>query len=229
MPAILMLHGALGTQAQFLPLRSLLEEQHTVYTFDFIGHGLAEPAKEGISVPLLAQQVLDQLDAYDLDAIPLLGYSMGGYVAMYLARHYPRRVSKVITLATKYHWNAAIAAKEVNMLDAAVIEQKVPAFATALEQRHARQDWKKVLSHTAGLMQQLGTQPLLAAEDYAAITTPALLMLGDRDTMVTLTETVEVYRALPQAQLAVLPNTPHPLEKADPALVAALLQRFLNE
>lgn len=154
---------------------------------------------------------------------------MGGYVAMYLARHYPQRVSKVITLATKYHWNAAIAAKEVNMLDAAVIEKKVPAFATALEQRHARQDWKKVLSQTAALMQQLGAQPLLAAEDYAAITIPALLMLGDRDTMVTLTETVEVYRALPQAQLAVLPNTPHPLEKADPALVAALLQRFLNE
>ncbi|HEY8920615.1 MAG TPA: alpha/beta fold hydrolase [Chitinophaga sp.] len=229
MPAILMLHGALGTQAQFLPLRSLLEEQHTIHTFDFIGHGLAEPAPEGVSVPLLAQQVLEQLDALKLNSVTLFGYSMGGYVAMYLARHYPQRVGKVITLATKYHWNAAIAAKEVNMLDAAVIEQKVPAFATALEQRHARQGWKKVLSHTAALMQQLGAQPLLAAEDYATITIPALLMLGDRDTMVTLTETVEVYRALPQAQLAVLPGTPHPLEKADPALVAALLQRFLNE
>jgi pimeloyl-ACP methyl ester carboxylesterase len=229
MPAILMLHGALGTQAQFLPLRSLLEEQYSLHTLDFMGHGQAEPAPEGISVPLLAQQVLDYLDAQQLSSIPLLGYSMGGYVAMYLARHYPQRVSKVITLATKYHWNAAIADKEVKMLDAAVIEQKVPAFATALQQRHTRHNWKQVLSHTAALMQQLGVQPLLAAADYAAITTPALLMLGDRDTMVTLTETVEVYRALPQAQLAVLPNTPHPLEKAEPALVAALLQRFLNE
>jgi len=229
MPAILMLHGALGTQAQFLPLRSLLEKQHSLHTLDFMGHGQAASAPEGISVPMLAQQVLDYLDAQQLSAIPLLGYSLGGYVAMYLARHYPQRVSKVITLATKYHWNADIAAKEVKMLDAAVIEQKVPAFALALEQRHTRHNWKQVLSHTAALMQQLGRQPLLAAADYAAINTPALLMLGDRDTMVTLTETVEVYRALPQAQLAVLPNTPHPLEKAEPALVAAVLQRFLTE
>lgn len=81
MPAILMLHGALGTQAQFLPLRSLLEEQHTVYTFDFMGHGLAEPAREGISAPLLAQQVLEQLDAYELDAIP---FWVTAWAAMWL-------------------------------------------------------------------------------------------------------------------------------------------------
>jgi hypothetical protein len=53
-------------------------------------------------------------------------------------------------------------------------------------------------------------------------------MLGDRDQMVSLQETLDVYKALPQAQLAVLPNTPHPIEKVDLSLVSVLVQRFLN-
>lgn len=40
-------------------------------------------------------------------------------------------------------------------------------------------------------------------------------MLGDRDKMVTLDETVNAYKAIPGAALSVFPETPHPLEKVD--------------
>jgi pimeloyl-ACP methyl ester carboxylesterase len=228
MSPILFLHGALGTKAQLQCFTPLLG-QYEVHTLDFSGHGGAGPANTDLSISLLARQVSDYLHHHQLSAVPVFGYSMGGYVAMYLARHYPEAVSRVITLATKYHWDAATAAKEVKMLDAAVIEQKVPAFAAALKERHAPHDWKQVLSATAALMQGLGQQPALSPGDYASITAPCLLMLGDRDQMVSLQETMEVYRALPHAQLAVLPGTPHPIEKVDPDLVSVLVQRFINE
>ncbi|WP_298740218.1 alpha/beta hydrolase [uncultured Chitinophaga sp.] len=227
MNPILLLHGALGTKAQLQPLASLLR-QYEAHTINFSGHGDAGPAKTALSIPLLAAQTAAYLEEHALPPVPIFGYSMGGYVAMYLARHYPGRVSRLITLGTKYHWNAATAARELKMLDAGVIEQKVPAFAAALQERHAPHNWKQVLSATATLMQALGQAPALGREDYAAISQPCLLMLGDRDQMVSLQETVDVYKALPQAQLAVLPGTPHPIEKTDPSLVAALVQRFLN-
>ena len=169
------------------------------------------------------------MESRGLAAIPVFGYSMGGYVAMYLARHYPGKISRLVTLATKYHWDAATAARETKMLDAGVIEQKVPAFAAALQQRHAPHDWKQVLLATATLMQGLGHTPALTAEDYAVINIPCLLMLGDRDQMVSLQETLDVYKALPQAQLAILPGTPHPIEKAAPDLISVLVQRFISE
>lgn len=228
MSPILLLHGALGTSAQLQPLASLLQQQE-VLTLDFSGHGDAGPAATDLSISLLAEEVVAYLESRGLTAVPVFGYSMGGYVAMYLARHYPGKISRVVTLATKYHWDAATAARETKMLDAGVIEQKVPAFAAALQQRHAPHDWKQVLSATAALMQGLGQAPALAAEDYAAINVPCLLMLGDRDQMVSLQETLDVYKALPQAQLAILPGTPHPIEKADPNLISALVQRFINE
>ena len=52
-------------------------------------------------------------------------------------------------------------------------------------------------------------------------------MLGDRDKMVTLDETVEVYKNLPQAQLAILPNTPHPIEKVNTDRLASEIKSFL--
>jgi len=227
MDPILLLHGALGTRAQLQPLSSLLR-QYEVHTLNFSGHGDACPAASDLSIQLLAEETAAYLDDHKLPPVPIFGYSMGGYVAMYLARHYPGKVSGVITLGTKYHWDAATAARELKMLDAGVIEQKVPAFAAALQERHAPQDWKQVLAATAALMQGLGQAPALSPEDYAAIRIPCLVMLGDRDQMVSLQETLDVYRALPQAQLAVLPNTPHPIEKADADLVSVLVQRFLT-
>jgi pimeloyl-ACP methyl ester carboxylesterase len=228
MSPILLLHGALGTKAQLQPLNSLLR-QYEVHTLNFSGHGDAGPAASALSIPLLAEETAAYLEDRGLPPLPIFGYSMGGYVAMYLARHYPGKVSRVITLGTKYHWDAATAARELKMLDAGVIEQKVPAFAAALQERHAPQDWKQVLAATATLMEGLGQAPALNVEDYAAIRIPCLVMLGDRDQMVSLQETLDVYQVLPQAQLAVLPNTPHPIEKADAALVSVLVQRFLNE
>jgi pimeloyl-ACP methyl ester carboxylesterase len=225
MHPILLLHGALGAKTQLEPLAGLLRQRYEVHLINFSGHGGV--ASEGaFSIACFAAEAAQYLDDRQLPALPVFGYSMGGYVAMYLARHMPGRLSRIITLGTKYHWDEGTAAREAGMLDPALIEEKTPAFAEALRQRHAPADWKALLRATAALMQALGSAPALEAADYAAITQPCLLMVGDRDKMVTLQETVAVYKALPEAQLAVLPATPHPLEKVDTALLATFIQRF---
>lgn len=224
---IFLLHGALGAKTQLQPLAGLLQQHFNVHLLDFSGHGGDAPSG-AFSIPRFAGEVVQYLESRGLPPLPVFGYSMGGYVAMYVARHYPRHLSRIMTLATKYHWDEGTAAREAGMLDAAVIEQKVPAFAGVLQQRHKPENWKTVLRATAGLMQDLGRQPALTGADYPAIAQPCMLMLGDRDTMVSFQETVEVYKALPAAQLAVLPGTPHPLEKVDTAFLAALIQRFVN-
>jgi hypothetical protein len=53
-------------------------------------------------------------------------------------------------------------------------------------------------------------------------------MLGDRDKMVSLDETTEVYVNLPSAQLAILPNTAHPIEMVNQARLAYEIRSFLG-
>jgi pimeloyl-ACP methyl ester carboxylesterase len=227
MEPLILLHGALGSRPQLTALAEQLAQHYDVHALDFPGHG-GTPLPEQFSISSFAQYVQEYCKAQGLTKVSLFGYSLGGYVALYLARQQPQLVNRVVTLATKFHWDEATAAREVKMLQPDAIEQKVPQFARTLQERHAPADWKEVLRHTASMMEGLGKQNALAPEDYKEISCPCLLMLGDRDKMVTLEETVAVYRQLPHGQLAVLPNTPHPLEGvATDRLVQMILQGLL--
>jgi pimeloyl-ACP methyl ester carboxylesterase len=162
------------------------------------------------------------------DKINIFGYSMGGYVALYLAAHHPEAVDRIITLGTKYQWSPEIAAKETAMLNPVAIETKVPKFAAQLSQRHSPADWKIVLEKTASMLLEMGSRPPLQIADFSQIKNEVLLLLGDKDKMVTLQETAEVFRQLPNAQLGVLPNTSHPVEAADKEHLAFVIRKFLQ-
>src|SRR5690606_9090336 len=142
--------------------------------------------QDPFSISLFAADVLAYMDELQLQQVTIFGYSMGGYVALYLALQHPERVTKIVTLATKFHWDEATAAKEVQMLHAEKIEQKLPAFAESLKNRHAPNDWKDVLQRTADMLHSMGTQNPLPTEAYAGVQIPVLLLLGDRDKMVSL-------------------------------------------
>lgn len=228
MQTLLLLHGAIGSKTQLERLTTILKGSYDVHTLDFSGHGGRDLPEEPFSIPLFAADVLHYMEERKLKQISIFGYSMGGYVGMYLAKQYPHIVNKIATMATKYHWDESVAAKEQQMLDPNKIEAKIPAFAQTLKERHAPQDWKQVLERTAGMMQALGQTNTLQLQDYKNITQPSLIMLGDSDKMVSLEETRDVYNSLPNAQLAVLPNTAHPIEQADIDILCYFLKRFFE-
>ena len=228
MQQILLLHGTIGAMDQLSALENELAPSCTVHRLNFSGHGGSPFAGEQFSIPLFAEEVISFLDKKGIEAIGIFGYSMGGYVAMYLAKHHPQRIHKIITLATKFTWDEAIAAREMKMLNAAKIEEKLPDFAAGLEKRHAPNNWKTVLEKTAAMLFEMGNDNPLKPADYVNIQHPALLMLGDRDKMVTLDETLEVYKALPNAQLAVLPATAHPIEMVDHARLVFEIMALLG-
>ncbi|MBK8521640.1 MAG: alpha/beta fold hydrolase [Chitinophagaceae bacterium] len=227
MQTILLLHGAIGAANQLSGVENELADSVAVLHFNFSGHGGSPFAAEDFSIALFAMEVMAFLDKKGIPSINIFGYSMGGYVAMYLAKHHPERVNKIITLATKFKWDENIAANETKMLNAEKIEAKLPDFAASLQKRHAPNNWKTVLEKTAAMLVEMGKDNPLKPVDYPAIQQPVLLMLGDRDKMVTLEETVEVYKNLPKAQLAILPNTAHPIEMVDQARLAYEIRSFL--
>lgn len=228
MQRLLLLHGAMGAQTQFEKLRNELENDFIVHTLNFTAHGGTTITETPLSIELFAADILHYLDNNDLDTVNIFGYSMGGYAGMYIAKYFPSRITKLMTLATKFYWDEAVAAKEIKMLDAATIELKVPAFAKQLAERHAPFDWKLLLHKTALMMEDLGKNNTLKQDDFLDITTPCLIILGDRDKMVTLDETIAVYKSLPHAQMNILPNTPHPLEQVNNKLLAYTIKHFLN-
>lgn len=220
MKHLLLLHGALGDKSQFQTLADWLQADFIVHTLNFSGHGgAAMPTR--FSIPGFENDVLNYMDENKIKSAHVFGYSMGGFVALHLAKSNPERIQKIFTLGTKLEWSPEIAARETRMLDAAKIAEKVPAFANQLKNRHAPNDWKEVLEKTSEMMTTLGDNPL-SEKFFASISAPARLSVGDRDTMSSVDETNAAYRQIPGASFMVLPDTQHPIEKVD-------LERLRNE
>jgi pimeloyl-ACP methyl ester carboxylesterase len=222
-PSLLFLHGAIGASRQLQPLAQQLAAHYDVHLMDFPGHGGAPLPEQPFSIPLFAEATLQYIRQHQLQELTIFGYSMGGYVALYLARQYPGVISRVITLGTKFRWDEETAAREIKMLDADTIARKVPAFADNLASLHAPNDWKTVLRNTAEMLLAMGQDNPLKPAGYKEITTPSLIMLGDRDKMVTIEETITAYKNLAAAQMAILPGTPHPIEQVNTALLSFFL------
>ncbi len=196
---------------------------------EFEGHGETAPHPDGYSIERFAEQVVERLAARGIGRAALFGYSMGGYVALHLARVHPERVAAVATLGTKFRWDPATAAREAARLDPDAIRAKVPRFADALAARHGGAGgWEAVLARTAALLRALGERPVLTDATLAEVAQPVRVMVGDRDATVTVEETAGAYRALPNGELAVLPRTPHPLEQVDTGRLVAALGEFLT-
>jgi pimeloyl-ACP methyl ester carboxylesterase len=222
---LLLLHGALGAGAQFDALRPALGRGRRVLAMDLEGHGEAPPRDRPFRMEHFVSSVLARLDGESIARADIFGYSMGGYVALLLASEHPRRVGRVATLGTKFRWDPATAAREVAKLDPGGIRARVPQFAEVLAARHqGAGGWERVLAATADLLRALGDDPPLREDVLATIPHEVLVMVGDRDTTVSAEESNAVARSLVSGRCAVLPETPHPLERVDAALLARMLE-----
>lgn len=217
--ALLLLHGALGSEAQLSPLKSELSAHFSVHSFDFEGHG-QRPSDRNFDMKHFGENVIDYLDQNGIPSAYIFGYSMGGYVALNLAAAHTNRIKGIVTYGTKFDWTPESAQREVKMLNPEAIEQKVPKFAAQLQKVHAGNDWKEVLRKTARMMLELGNQPPLSAESFGRIELPVHMLIGDADTMVSIEESSFASQHLPQGQLQILEGFQHPLEKNDTSFLA---------
>jgi pimeloyl-ACP methyl ester carboxylesterase len=150
--SIILLHGAVGSAKQLEPLLPLLENEFEVHALNLPGHGGSNVPSEPFSIPLFAEFVLSYLDLRGIDEAFLFGYSMGGYVSLYLASQQTERVKKVFTFGTKLDWNPEFAKDQIRQLNPEKIIEKVPVFAEALKQTHSEKSWKLVLTKTAEML-----------------------------------------------------------------------------
>jgi pimeloyl-ACP methyl ester carboxylesterase len=225
MQKLLLLHGALGSQDHFNNLKIELAQDFEMYSFNFKGHGGSEIPDLDFTIAGFAEEVITFLDQNNIEKISIFGYSMGGYVGMYLAKNFPERVEKLFTLATKWNWTEENAMSESKMLNPAIIKEKVPKYANSLAALHGN-NWEMLMQKTAVMMLTLGKNPILKNSDYNEIEAPTLVAVGDKDIMVSIEETTALYRLLPNAQLLVMPNTSHPIDRINTALLVYQIRNY---
>jgi pimeloyl-ACP methyl ester carboxylesterase len=98
-PDVVMVHGITGNLAVWhLQLVPALAERCRVLTYDLRGHGYSDAPPTGYSPDDMATDLLDLLDAMEIDRPVVIGHSYGADVALYLAANHPERVREVVAI-----------------------------------------------------------------------------------------------------------------------------------
>ena len=95
---ILFLHGFMGDSHEFDEAIKLLSDDFCCLTIDLPGHGKTEVfgGDECYTMANTAQALINLLDQLKISQCFLVGYSMGGRLALYLNLHFPQRFAKVV-------------------------------------------------------------------------------------------------------------------------------------
>lgn len=100
-PPLLLLNGYAATSADWDPtFLSGLGTGGTVICPDFPGMGDSPLGGDDVTIESMAGDVLALLDDLGIDSAPVVGWSMGGFVAQQLARAYPERVESMALIAS---------------------------------------------------------------------------------------------------------------------------------
>ncbi len=242
-PPLLALHGFTQTGAMFAELAGLLGRE--VAAPDLPGHGGSAHLEATFQAAVLSTtRVLKAMGP-----IPVLGYSLGGRVALAMSLARPDLVSHLMLVsastgiedpvrrAQRLADDFALAARLESMGVPAFLDEWLdrPMFA-GLRRRGAAwqaQDRARRLENgTAGLAAALrgsgqGAQPFLGGR-LDELTMPVLLLVGEEDERyVAAAETIA--GRVETAALAVVPGAGHALIGEDPRFCADLISQFLSD
>ena len=96
---LVLLHGGLGSGEMFGQVLPLLAAERQVILPDLQGHGRTADVDRPIDVRLMAGDVAALIDHLGLDRPDVMGYSLGGGVALQTAIQFPEKVGRLVAVS----------------------------------------------------------------------------------------------------------------------------------
>jgi 2-succinyl-6-hydroxy-2,4-cyclohexadiene-1-carboxylate synthase len=244
---LLFLHGFMGDCQEFDPILPYFWDDFYCLVIDLPGHGqtevMGDDSNYGMEKTAIA--LINFLDYFQLSKIGLIGYSMGGRLALYLALHFPEKFSHLILESASPGLQSAIARKKRIEHDAQWIKKlKNENFSEVLTEWYQQSlfnslrnlpDFSDLFARRlnnspeklAKSLQYLGTgQQMSLWEKLHQGSVPLLLLVGGQDhKFVAINQKIAV--DYPQTQLIIFPHRGHNLHLEDSHDFALALRQFL--
>ncbi|SRR5579884_935030 len=241
-PLLVALHGIGGSARSWRHQLDGLADDFTVVAWDARGYGGSSDPDRELTIDDYADDVAALLDHLDAPRAHLLGISWGGVIALAAYRRHPARVETLL-LADTYRGGGTLPEPERSarlarrlavtegLTPAELARQRTPALFTAGVDAATRAEAEAIMAaiHPAGYRQ--AAIALAHADESAVlprIAVPTLVLSGDQDGVLPLPESETLARAIPGAQLVVIPNAGHASNQEQPAAFNAAVRAFLR-
>ncbi|GAA2076692.1 alpha/beta fold hydrolase [Actinomadura alba] len=192
---LILLHGGLGSGEMFGPVLPALAEHHQVIAVDLQGHGRTADIDRPIDVRLMADDIAALIDHLGLDRPDLVGYSLGGAVALQTAAKYPSKAGRLVVASVNLRPDAIYAEMRAQQgqVSAAAAEYMKDTPMYQLYQRVAPrpEDFPRLLDKIGETM----AKDFDFTEDVRNLQVPTLIVAADAD-MAPPSHYVEVFNLL---------------------------------
>jgi len=238
---LILLHGGLGAIEMFGPNLAALARGRRVIAVDLQGHGRTADIDRPLSVELMADDIAALVGHLGLDRPDVMGYSLGGGVALQTAIRHPEVVGKLVVVSTPFRRSAFYAEilaqqGQVGAAAAAAMKQ-TPMYQLYSRLAPRPEDWPRLLDKIGEAMKQ----DFDFSREIAGLRATTLIVAADADIFPP-AHAVEMFALLgggqrdggwdgsgrPKSRLAILPGLTHYTIFSAPALVATVIP-FLDE
>ncbi len=254
---LLLLHGVADSAQTWQWIMPILARTHHVYALSFPGFGTSTKPEADYSPAFLSKVVLAFLDHLQLEKVSVVGNSLGGLVAMYLALAVPQRVSALVLvdsagLGREITWpmrlltlpgmGQLVAATNKTPIGAKLWAWSVSALIVAHPNR-SPSSWRNRLYEMArdpnylkATVASVKSGNTLAGQREREImldrlprlTMPTLIIWGERDRIVPVHHAHAAKSRLVQGQTVILSDCGHSPQVEQPERFASAVSEFLN-
>jgi pimeloyl-ACP methyl ester carboxylesterase len=233
---LILLHGGLGAIEMFGPNLPALAKGRQVIAVDLQGHGRTADIDRPISVELMADDIFALIKHLRLERPDIMGYSLGGGVALQTAIRHPELVGKLVVVSTPIKRSAFYPdiLSQQGQVNAAAAEamKQTPMYQLYASIAPKPEDFPRLLTKIGETMKQ----DFDFSSQVAGITATTLIVAGDADIFPP-AHAVEVFGLLgggkrdggwdgsgrPKSSLAILPGLTHYTIFSAPALASTVI------
>jgi pimeloyl-ACP methyl ester carboxylesterase len=232
---VVLLHGGLGAIEMFGDVLTLLAQDHQVIAVDLQAHGRTTDVDRPLRFETMADDIAALVRYLGLENADVVGYSLGGGVALRTAVQHPDVVRKLVLVSTPFRksgWYPELQAGQAQMgPEVAEAMRPTPLYAAYAALAPRPQDWPVLVTKLGDLLRQ----DYDWSAEVATLRPPTMLVVGDADGVRT-AHTVAFYELLgggkadagfdgssmSVARLAILPGLTHYTIFSSPALAATV-------
>ena len=238
---LILLHGGLGATEMFGPNLPALAKGRQVIGVDLQAHGRTADIDRPLSPQLMAGDIAALITHLKLERPDVMGYSLGGGVALHLAAQHPELVGRLVIVSTPFRRDGFYAdiLRQQALVTAAAAEgmKQTPMYELYARLAPRPEDWPRLL----GKLGEGMSKDFDFSKEIASIKATTLIVAGDADIFPP-AHAVEMFGLLgggkqdggwdgsgrPKSRLAILPGVTHYSMAIAPALAPTVIQ-FLEE
>ncbi len=245
-PAVILLHGFGASLDTWEPWAEALSGKYRVIRFDLPGFGLTGADPTGDYTDTRTMMIITQLmEQLRVDKAAFIGNSLGGRIAWSFAALHPDRVSQLVLISPDGFASPGFEYDKPPKLP--LMMQALPYVAprnmlrTSLAASYARPESlsETTLTRYRDMLLAPGVRAAMLARmgqvvlrdpvpTLARIKSPTLLLWGENDAMIPISNAADYLRAMPTAKLVRLPNLGHLPFEEDPERSLPVVAQFLS-